>query len=241
MAFRFSADLGASGVAVASGLARGIDAAAHRGAMSVGGYTAGVLGCGIGAPMTARLERIVAEIVSCGCIMSPFPMGLPASTGTFPARNRIISGMSSACIVIEAAEVSGALITASFAVAQNRNVYVVPGDITRPTSRGGLALLSEGATALGSVDKVVSELIAAGHVLKPGPTPREPTVSDHRRRGLTDNDVLVYAAVEDASSFESIQRRVALPARQVMACLSRLELVGMVVRLDGLRFRKRSG
>jgi DNA processing protein len=237
VARRFCAELGARGVSIVSGLARGIDAAAHRGAMSVGGYTAGVLGCGIGASMTARLERMVGEVLSCGCVISPFPIGFPASTGTFPARNRVISGMSTACIVVEAAEVSGALITANFAVAQNRNVYVVPGDITRPTSRGVVNLLSDGASPVVSVDSVIKDLIASGHVLKPAPP--KPTAADGgRSRGLTDNDVMVYASVGDLTSFESIQKSVAMPARQVMACLSRLELLGMVIRLDGLRFSR---
>lgn len=239
VATRFCAELATRGAAIVSGLARGIDAAAHRGAMSVGGYTAGVLGCGIGAPMTARLERIVAEVMSRGCVMSPFRIGYPASTGTFPARNRVISGMSAACIVVEAAEVSGALITANFAVAQNRNVYVVPGDITRPTSHGLVNLMADGASPVFSVDKVVADLITNGYALKPAPP--KPAAATARTRGLTDNDVMVYAAVGEATSFESIQRAVAMPARQVMACLSRLELLGMVIRLDGLRFSKRSG
>ncbi|MGB4337161.1 MAG: DNA-processing protein DprA [Bacillota bacterium] len=243
VAWRFAYELARAGAAIVSGLARGIDAASHRGAIAAGGYTAGVLGCGIGAPMTVRLSGIVREVMASGCVISTFPIGFPASSGTFPARNRVISGMSAACILVEAAEVSGALITATLALHQNRFVYVVPGDITRHTARGPVGLMAEGACPIFSVDKVISDLTDIGHQLK-RPEPyahgRRPGYRPGQRE-LSHDDALVYEAVGDGTSFEDVQAATGLPAKRVFASLSKLELIGLVVRLEGLRFSRRPG
>lgn len=235
VATKFSTDLVGYGASIVSGLARGIDSAAHRGAVEAHGYTAGVLGAGIGAPMTERLRRLVREVVASGCVMSPFRIGYPASTGTFPARNRIISGMSAACIVVEAADVSGALITASMAMNQGRHVYVVPGDITRPTSRGLVGLMQDGVMPIFGVEQVIDDLRCNGYPI-PFARTTQPGALQFSRE-----DAAVYDAVDSGTTFEEIHAKVKMHAKDVMTSLSRLELAGVILRLDGLRFSRRSG
>lgn len=160
MSHRLARDLAASGLTVVSGFAVGIDAHAHQGALSANGRTIGVLGCGlaIGYPASnGALRRRLLESGS-GALISEYPMRAEAHAGHFPQRNTIIAGLSLGVIVVEAAQKSGALITATAAGEENRLVFVVPGDVVRESSRGSNALLREGAIAVQSVHDVLEDL-----------------------------------------------------------------------------------
>ncbi len=159
MAERLAKDLAARGLVIASGLARGIDASAHRGALSSGsGSTIGVLGCGIDVVYPKENKKIFEEIEKRGAIITEFPMGTFPAPQNFPIRNRIISGMSLGVVVVEGAQYSGSLITARLAMEFGREVYGVPGNATQPSSFGPNQLIKQGAKLVTSWEDVVEEL-----------------------------------------------------------------------------------
>jgi DNA processing protein len=157
-AARLAADLAHAGVVVISGMARGIDTCAHQGALESGGKSAAVLGCGLDICYPPENLRLREKIVRTGVLLSEFPPRTEPKAQHFPLRNRIISGLSLATIVVEAAEKSGALITADCALEQGREVFAVPGSINSPYSRGCHKLLKEGAAILGEANDVLLEL-----------------------------------------------------------------------------------
>ncbi|MBI2981136.1 MAG: DNA-protecting protein DprA [Deltaproteobacteria bacterium] len=148
IAFRLARHLAERGVLVVSGLAYGIDTEAHRGALAGGGKTIAVLGCGIDIPYPKGNVPLKGEIIRSGLVLSEWKDGTPGADWMFPRRNRIISGLSSAVVVVEAAERSGALITADWALSQGREVFAVPGNIDSPVSAGPNLLIRNGATPL---------------------------------------------------------------------------------------------
>jgi len=202
--------------------------------MEAGGVTAGVIGAGLAYQMTARLACLVREVAQTGCVVSPFNMTYPASRGTFPARNRVISGMAHACLVVEAGARSGALVTSAFAEEQNRDVFAVPGDINRPTSAGTNALIYDGARPVIGARTFLEELAAAGVPVKL-PSRREA----EQAHGLRPVDAAVLEAVQCDTSFEDIHRSLSMPARDVLTSLSRLEVQGLIVRGAGLRYSRK--
>lgn len=151
-------DLADAGFTVVSGLARGVDAAAHRGAISCGGRTIAVLGCGVDLTYPREHERLRRAVEEQGAVVSEFPLGTPPHNGHFPRRNRIISGLSLGVIVAEAAVNSGSLITARLAADQGREVFAVPGFVKSETNRGSNALLKEGATLVECAEDVIVSL-----------------------------------------------------------------------------------
>ncbi len=151
--------IGEAGICVVSGMADGIDTAAHRGAFNTAGGTIAVLGCGIDMETTERRKKILERISSNGLVISEYPNGYPASRYTFPRRNRIISGLSAATVVVEAGFNSGSLITADLAAEQGRCVYAVPGNITSGASLGTNKLIKDGAVPVVSINDI---LIDAG-------------------------------------------------------------------------------
>jgi DNA processing protein len=157
-AARLSADLAQAGLTIVSGMARGIDTAAHRGALSVNGKTIAVLGCGADIVYPTENRRLAAEIVAKGLIVSEFPMGSVAFPQNFPIRNRIISGMSSGLLVVEGAQYSGSAITAKLALDQGREVFAVPGNITSRMSWGPNLLIKQGAKLIQDWNDVVVDL-----------------------------------------------------------------------------------
>lgn len=157
---RLSADLAQAGLTIVSGMARGIDTAAHRGALSVNGKTIAVLGCGTDIVYPSENRRLAAEIVAKGLIVSEFPMGSVAFPQNFPIRNRIISGMSSGLLVVEGAQYSGSAITAKLALEQGRDVFAVPGNITSKMSWGPNLLIKQGAKLIQDWNDVVVDLPA---------------------------------------------------------------------------------
>ena len=158
VAHRLGRELAARGITVVSGLASGVDTAAHQGALEVGGQTVAVLGCGVDVVYPQENAGLMHEIAQRGCVLSSFFMGIKPSKGHFPFRNRIISGLSLGVLVVEAPPTSGALITARFAVEQGREVFAVPGHIGDKNSMGPHSLLREGAKLVETVEDVLVEL-----------------------------------------------------------------------------------
>jgi DNA processing protein len=158
VAERLSADLAHAGLTIASGMARGIDTAAHKGALSVGGDTIAVLGCGVDVVYPSENRKLAAELAGKGLIVSEFPMGATAFPQNFPIRNRIISGVSVGVLVVEGAQYSGSAITAKLAIDQGREVFAVPGNITSKLSWGPNLLIKQGAKIVQDWNDVVAEL-----------------------------------------------------------------------------------
>ncbi|NMC56492.1 MAG: DNA-protecting protein DprA [Eubacteriaceae bacterium] len=159
-AWKLSYELAKKGIVIVSGLAYGIDAAAHKGALDAGGKTVAVLGCGIDVIYPKSNEALYKEILKSGCTLSEYGLGMEAAPYMFPTRNRIISGLSSGCVIVEAAEKSGALITAKLALEQNREVFAVPGNITSPESYGANELIKRSAAKLvTSYEDILIEIV----------------------------------------------------------------------------------
>jgi len=159
IAERIAGDLARAGVTVVSGFARGVDAMAHRGAIAGGGRTFAVLGSGIDCIYPKEHRKLYDEIIENGLIFSEFPMGAQPEPHHFPQRNRTISGLSLGCVVCEAAQKSGSLITARFALEQGREVFAVPGSILSETSKGVHALIQSGAKLVANVEDILKELL----------------------------------------------------------------------------------
>ena len=159
---------------IASGLARGVDSAAHRGALSVGGRTLAVLGSGVDVVYPREHDALMADIAATGAVVSELVPGTPPQAQFFPRRNRIISGLSRAVVVIEAGEKSGSLITARCALEQGRDVLAVPGNVLNGRNRGGHALLRDGAKIVETADDIVEELRFWFRSERGGSRPRSP-------------------------------------------------------------------
>ena len=214
-------ELAAAGVVVVSGLARGVDAAAHRGALE-GGETVAVLGCGIDRDYPQAHAALAAQIASSGLVVSEYPPGVDPAPWRFPARNRIVAGLALAAVVVEARERSGALITADLALDEGREVLAVPGEITSALSRGTNALLRLGATPVTGAGDILAVL---GLEPRAGPAPPE----------LTGPLAVVRDAVAAApSGIDELVRVTGLDAGAVAAALAELELGGLVCGGDGV-------
>lgn len=221
-ALRFGAALAAAGVVVVSGLARGIDQAAHRGVLDAGGDTAAVLGSGLSRPWPA--VPMVEEIAARGVLLSEFEPEQEPRPHHFPQRNRVISGLSDAVLVVEAAAASGSLITARWAADQGRDVFALPGRVDHPMSRGGHRLLREGAALVESPEELI-ELCYGEHL---GRSPARPP----RELGAVEEALLGETLTPDELSLR-LQR----PVQDVLVELVGLELGGRVVRSPGGLYR----
>jgi DNA processing protein len=155
---RLAEALARHGVSVVSGMARGVDTVAHKGALAAGGRTIGVLGCGIDKVYPPENRKIFQEMAEKGCLVSEFPLGTVPLAENFPRRNRIISGLSRGVLIVEAAENSGSLITAQYALEHGRDVFAVPGNISFATSRGSNRLIKQGAKLVDCVEDILEEL-----------------------------------------------------------------------------------
>lgn len=158
IAEKFASQLAELGITVVSGLAKGVDAAAHRGCLRTGGQTIAVVGCGLSHVYPPQNRELFAQISQKGAVISEFPMTMPPISFNFPARNRIISGLSLAVLVVEASLKSGALITSHFALEQGRDVFAVPGKIDHPNSQGVNQLIKQGAKLVTCFEDIVQEL-----------------------------------------------------------------------------------
>jgi DNA processing protein len=214
-------ELAAAGVTVVSGLARGVDAAAHRGALEAG-TTVAVLGCGIDRDYPRSHAALAAAIAERGLVVSEYPPGVEPAPWRFPARNRIVAGLARATVVVEARERSGALITADLALDEGREVLAVPGEITSRLARGTNHLLRLGATPVTCVGDVLAAI---------GVEPRPPAPPKALDRRLE----TVRAAVAKAPvTADEVVRGTGASAAEVAAALAELELLGAVVHQDGV-------
>jgi DNA processing protein len=234
VAERLAADLAAAGVAVVSGLARGVDSAAHRGAVEAGA-TVAVLGSGVDVVYPHEHCGLAERILERGAVVSELPPGTPPRTPFFPLRNRIISGLSRAVVVVEAGEKSGSLITARAALDQGRDVLAVPGNVLSGRNRGGHALLRDGARIVETADDVLEELgmARAGRA----DTFRVGAASNPREAALRSDPVLAALTPGEASDLDAIATRSGLSPARILSRLLTLELEGRVARTEGGRFR----
>lgn len=236
MTEELSRDLAAAGMTVVSGLARGVDAAAHRGALAGKGRTIAVLGCGIDRTYPPEHERLRRQIEERGAILSEVSVGSPPHSHHFPRRNRIISGLSLGVIVTEAAISSGSLITARLAAEQGREVFAVPGFVKEATSRGTNALLKDGAALIERAQDVIDAVLPQ---LEPALRGRlQPSQEKHGRGDqLGKEEQLVYDVLSyDPHTADDVILTTGLSVPVVMAALLSLELRQRVRQLPGQRY-----
>lgn len=261
VAARLAGELAARGVTVVSGLAAGIDAAAHAAAIDAGGRTLAVLGNGVDVVFPAENAGLMHRITQHGAVLSPFPMGTKGFRGNFPIRNRIISGLSLGTVVIEAPPGSGALLTAHDAAEQGRGVFAVPGPITHRNSLGPHALIKEGAKLVETVDDILVELNVPASVrmaplattagtqenkaisstpgaagtpasMKAVPRPAPPNLSP------VESSVLTSLSPE-GSFVDEIALVCRIPVSEALSTLTMLELKGLAQQFSGKRFAPR--
>ncbi len=233
VAEKLSSDLARRGITVVSGLARGIDTAAHHGALSAQGRTIAVCGCGVDIVYPTENKDLREKISKSGAVISEFPLSSAPEFWHFPARNRVISGLSLGVVVVEAPENSGAVITADFAAEQGREIFAVPGNINSGKSKGCHRLIKDGAKLVESVEDITNEL---GLVVQPREAtaaPKPPEIP------LTPIEIRVYQAITlQQKHVDDITREAALPIAQTSAVLLQLEIKGLVRRYPGGMFAR---
>jgi len=252
---KLARELAMQGITVVSGLARGIDSAAHRGALAGKGRTIAVLGCGIDIVYPPENESLAAEIAAHGAIATEFPFGTPPNAPNFPARNRIISGISLGVVVVEAGEKSGSLITARIASEQGRSVFAVPGAIESAGSRGTNRLIKQGAKLIENVEDILEEILPQAGLQKTLPEqlrlistseampgePDTPPVSFQTkgaRLGETESKLLPFITQEPVN-VDTLIAASGLTAHEVQSALLVLELGGIVRQLPGKLFLRK--
>jgi DNA processing protein len=224
------ADLAARGITVVSGLARGVDSAAHRGALETG-RTVAVLGSGLDRVYPHEHASLARQVAENGLVVSEYAPGTPPLPQFFPARNRIISGLSRAVVVIEASEHSGSLITAGFALEQGRDVMAVPGNVLSGRNRGGHALIRDGAKIVECADDIVEELGLAR-----APTGPDRSGSTHCASASSSDPVLKVMDAGQAYDLDALAAGSGLDVSRLLPRLLELELAGQVRRAEGGRF-----
>ena len=236
---RFARHLAASGFCIVSGLAEGIDAAAHEGALDANGSTIAVLGHGLDTVYPARNAQLAKRIARYGALVTEYPQGTPPRRGHFPARNRIISGLSVGVLVVEAARRSGSLITARLAGEQGREVFAIPGSIHNPMARGCHELIRQGARLVQSADDIISELAPLiGRLIESDAGDGD---EEARNNPLDPDYVLLLDLLGyDPQTPDELARKSTLTIEQVSSMLLILELNGEIESLPGGRFSKLS-
>jgi len=227
VAMKLAKGLAENKINVVSGMARGIDSYAHKGALEAGGPTTAVLGCGLDIVYPPENVKLAEKICESGCLLTPFPIGTKPLATNFPARNRIISGLSLGTVVIEAAEKSGSLITADFSLEQGREVFAVPGSIMSPYSRGPHKLLKQGAKLVESVDDIIEELNLNMMSVKNKCTN---AIEQH----LSQEESAVLSLIDyEPTSVEQILMKSNKKTKESNAILSMLEIKGVITILPG--------
>jgi DNA processing protein len=220
--------LAANGVTVVSGLARGVDAIAHQSALKAGGRTIAVMGCGVDRIYPPEHTQLAEKMIGSGALLSDYAPGTPPEASNFPPRNRIISGLSMATVVVEAGETSGALITAQFAVDQGREVFAVPGNILAPQSKGTNQLIAQGARPMLSGRDLLDVLNLT-------------RVTEQRivRKALPADEIearLMNVLSHEPLHMDEIRNQTGLPIERVSATLVMMELKGLVRQVGGMNY-----
>ncbi len=229
---RLSGDLAARGFVVASGMARGIDSAAHAGALSAGGETIAVLGCGLGTVYPAENKKLFQRICNHGAVISEFPFLAPPEAHHFPIRNRIISGLSLGTVIVEATHKSGSLITARLAAEQGREVFAVPGSVASFKSMGTHSLIKEGAKLVEHVNDIIDELNIAHEMPAMASTGTPPLKMTPKEEKVL-NELTPYP-----THIDNLVRQLSLPVGEVSSLLLHLELKGLVTQNPGKLFAR---
>jgi DNA processing protein len=245
-------DLAEAGLAIISGMARGIDSAAHRAALDAGCDTIAVFGCGVDELYPAENRKLSEQIAAEGLIVSEFPMGTPPYPQNFPIRNRIVSGLSLGVLIVEGGEYSGSAITAKLALQQNREVFAVPGNITSKMSWGPNLLIKQGAKLVQEWNDVVTELAPEDrrrlldkrrnqlNLDEIGPTESNgASPTSHNFGPLDDTAKAVWAELKPDAPVgldQLIDRLTGRSASEIIAALFELELAGLVRQLPGKSF-----
>ena len=228
-----AADLAHQGITIVSGLARGIDGIAHQAALDAGGRTIAVLGSGLDVIYPSEHRQLAKRIAASGAVISEYPLGTQPEASNFPPRNRIISGLSRGVLVTEAGEVSGALITADFALIQGRHLFSVPGNIFQHGSRGTNDLIQQGATMVTTALDVLDELELAQVV------EQQAEIEEALTEVLPDDPVerrLLECLSSEPCHLDDVSQGVGLPIAVVSSTLSLMELKGLVQDVGGLKY-----
>lgn len=233
----FSESLSRYGICIVSGMALGIDGAAHRGALKAEGRTIAVVGTGLDIVYPAKHRDLAHQIVSNGLMVSEFPLGTPSKAQNFPRRNRIISGLSLGCLVIEANLDSGSLITARLAAEQGRDVFAIPGSIHSPVAKGCHQLIKQGAKLVESTEDILSELQLRTDIFNAHNTSPNGSLPKRTNDSPEGNTVLDSMGF-DPIHFDTLLLRTGLTVSALSTMLTILELDGKVSPLDGGKFQR---
>jgi DNA processing protein len=226
---RMAYELAGAGCTVVSGMARGIDTRAHKGALAARGRTIAVLGCGIDRVYPPENRHLMAQIAGSGAVIAENPFGTRPEGGFFPARNRIISGLAAGTVIVEATSDSGSLITAKYALEQGRRLFAVPGNAGAPTSQGTNSLIKEGAVLVETAGDVLRQLGRTG--------PPAPRGTGHPLPALNEEERTVFAALTaEPAHIDSIMNACGIPAGRLGGILTALELKGLAAQLPGKYF-----
>lgn len=230
---KFAADLSAEGFTIISGMARGIDSYAHRGALKSGGRTIAVIGSGFNHIYPPENNKLAEEISDHGAVLSEFPMDTLPLRPNFPRRNRLISGLSLGVLVVEAAKNSGALITADFALEQGREVFALPGKVDSETSFGTNQLIKQGAKLVSCVDDITEEFNMASLDLRKPKAKNQDLSID----GVNKEESFLYALISDEPvSFDEIAEKANLGIAQLARSILNLRMKKMILQLPGKQF-----
>lgn len=246
-AYKFGKDLAINNVVVVSGMAMGIDSMAHKGAIDGGGKTIAVLGCGIDIVYPPSNEGLREDIIKNGCIISELPLKTPPYPANFPMRNRIISGISDAVLVVESAKKSGTLITVGQALEQGRDIFAIPGNINNPMSEGTNNLIKECAFPATNVDDILSDLGIIYKYSKDNFYNKDENIKIEKNKEKIDNiknllapdEKIVYSCIKDSPiTVDEIMINAKIDIKTVQYVLTMLELKGYVQKLAGQRYIK---
>ena len=238
---RLCREIALQGITIVSGMARGIDSAAHRGALAGKGRTIAVLGCGIDIVYPQENKKLIEEISENGAVITEFPFSTPPDGPNFPARNRIISGISLGVIVVEASDKSGSLITARLALEQGREVFAVPGSIDSPGSRGTHKLIRQGAKLIENIHDVLEEILP--QIDKAGIRDQSSKLKAESKKGeipsdLDDTQLAVLKSISGKpTDVDTIIAGTGFKANDVLNILLTLELMGHIEQLPGKMFK----
>ncbi len=235
MAEKISQDLSQHGITIISGMARGIDSVAHWGALSGGGRTIAVLGCGVDVIYPTENRGLSQKIIEQGALLSEFPIGTPPESGHFPRRNRIISGLAIGVVIVQAGERSGALITAGYALEQGREVFAVPGNVGTETSRGANRLIREGAKMVETSEDILEEILPQWKKEKEVRSEENKIFLD-----LSEEEKKLYSLLGgDPMHIDALIRESQFEPGQVSSLLLNLEMKGLITQWPGKYFTKR--